>query len=382
MMNMRKNKLRIAMVAALGGIALGGCTQLNEWVSQEESVDYRSVSPGSGNTLSIPPDLTQVGGDAPFRAPEGTTTYSQYSEQAQAHAQQQAQAGGQAGVLPVNDKVRVMRDGNMRWLAVDMAPEAVYPRVVDFWGEQGFTIQSQDPRAGLIQTDWAENRAKIPEGWIKSALGFILDSVYDSGERERFRTRLERVNGTTEIYISHDQMVETGTSDNTGFKWVEGREDPGLNAAMLARLMVFLGTDVQRAQQLVTQAEKAGGTPQLAQESDQATLTLNEPFDRAWRRVGIAIDSAGFSVEDRDRSTGDYFVRYLDTDTGRKIEQPNFFGRLFGSKNTAAAETYRVHVADQGGRSVVSIRNQQGEADTSETARRIVSVLADTMKQQ
>lgn len=361
-------------------MALGGCSQLNQWVSQEESVDYRSVTPGSGNPLAIPPDLTQVGGNAPYRAPEGTTSYSQYAEQAQAQAQ--ANAGGQDNVLPANDKVRVMRDGNMRWLAVDMAPESVFPRVIDFWGEQGFTIQSQDPRAGLVQTDWAENRSKIPEGWIKSALGFILDSVYDSGERERFRTRLERVNGTTEIYISHDQMVETGTADNTGFKWIEGREDPGLNAAMLARMMVFLGTDIKRAQQLVAQAEKAPGSPEVAQTSDQATLTLGEPFDRAWRRVGIAIDSVGFSVEDRDRSTGDYFVRYLDTDTGRKVEQPNFFGRMFGSKNTAQAETYRVHVADQGGRSEVSIRTQDGQPDTSETARRIITVLADAMKQQ
>lgn len=378
-MNMRKQKLRIATLAALSSLALSGCSQLNQWVSQEESVDYRSVSPGSGNTLAIPPDLTQVGGNAPYRAPEGATTYSQYSRESQ--AQVAANNAGQVNVLPTSDKVRVMRDGNMRWLAVDMPAEAVFPRVIDFWGEQGFTIQSQDPRAGLIQTDWAENRSKIPEGWIKSALGFILDAVYDSGERERFRTRLERDNGVTEIYISHDQMVETGTADNTGFKWIEGREDPGLNAAMLARLMVFLGTDVQRAQQLVTQAEQAPGAPQFAQ-VDQATLTLNESFDRAWRRVGIAIDSVGFSVEDRDRSTGEYFIRYLDTDTGRKIEQPNFFGRLFGSKNTSEAETYRVHVAQQGGQSVVSVRDSQGQTDTSETARRIISVLAEAMKQQ
>ncbi|MCB5362269.1 outer membrane protein assembly factor BamC [Pusillimonas sp. CC-YST705] len=376
---MRKNTLRIATVAALGSLALSGCSQLNQWVSQEESVDYRSVSPGSGNPLSIPPDLTQVGANAPYRAPEGTTSYSQYAQQTQAQAQ--ANASGQVNVLPTNDKVRVMRDGNMRWLSVDMPAETVFPLVVDFWGEQGFTIHSQDPRAGIMETDWAENRAKIPEGWIKSALGFILDSVYDSGERERFRTRLERVNGTTEVYISHDQMVETGTADNTGFKWVEGREDPGLNAAMLARLMVFLGTDVQRAQQLVTQAEKAPGSAQVTQATDQATLTLNEPFDRAWRRVGIAIDSAGFSVDDRDRSTGDYFIRYLDTDTGRKIEQPNFFGRLFGTKNTSEAEVYRVHVSDQGGNSEVSIRDQQGQPDTSETARRIISVLAESMQQ-
>ena len=220
----------------------------------------------------------------------------------------------------------------------------------------------------------------MPEGWIKSALGGILDSVFDSGERERFRSRLERVNGQTEIYISHDQMVETATADNTGFRWVEGKEDPGLNAAMLARLMVFLGTDIERAQTLVTQAETQAGQPQVERSAeDQVSLRLNESFDRAWRRVGVAIDSAGFSVDDRDRSAGDYYVRYLDTDTGRKIEQPNFFGRLFGRTGTSEAAVYRIHVAEQGGATVVSVLNEAGTPDQSDTAKRIINVLVNNM---
>ena len=68
---------------------------------------------------------------------------------------------------------------------------------------------------------------------------------------------------------------------------------------------------------------------------------LNESFDRAWRRVGVAIDSAGFSVEDRDRSAGEFFIRYLDSDTGEKIEQQNIIGRIFGSRNTAEATPFR-----------------------------------------
>jgi len=378
MMKMRMNKRYAGLTIGAGLLLLAGCSQFNQLMGREESVDYRSTVPSSGNPLSIPPDLTQAGGDAHYRAPEGTTTFSQYAQN-----QQQSQGSGATQtVLPASDQVRVMRDGNIRWLVVDQAPENVYQRIIDFWGEQGFTIHSQDPRAGLIETDWAENRAKVPEGWIKSALGSILDSVFDSGERERFRTRLERVDGKTEVYISHDQMVETGTADNTGFKWVEGKEDPGLNAAMLARLMVFLGTDVDRARNLVTEAEKAPGQPtvETATQGGQATLTLNETFDRAWRRVGVAIDGAGFSVDDRDRSAGDYYVRYLDTDTGEKIEQPNFFSRLFGGKGTSEPKVYRVHVAEQGAASVVSVLDQAGQPDSSETAKRIIGVLGSHMQ--
>jgi len=355
-------------------LTIGGCGSINRWVAQEDAVDYRSTSPGAGNPLSIPPDLTQVGQNAPFRAPEGSATFSQFERQIQA-------AGSASGpqILPASDVARVVRDGNLRWLMVKLPAETVFPKVVNFWTDQGFTIQSQDASAGLIQTDWAEDRAKVPEDWLKGTLGYIFNSLFDSGERERFRTRLERVDGGTEIYISHDQRVETATGDNTGFRWVAGRENPELNAAMLARLMVALGASTEQARTLVANAEPASTTPQITRQITQASLTLNEDFDRAWRRVGLAIDSAGFAVEDRDRSSGEYFIRYLDTDTGRKIEQPSFFGRLFGRKGTAEAQTYRVHIAQQGGQSLVSIRNEQGQPENSETTRRIVTVLADAM---
>ena len=42
----------------------------------------------------------------------------------------------------------------------------------------------------------------------------------------------------------------------------------------------------------------------------QAALALDVGFSQAWRRTGLAIDRAGFTVEDRDRSRGLFFVRY------------------------------------------------------------------------
>lgn len=377
MINTRMTKRYAGLTLGLGMLLLGGCSTLNQVMGREEAVDYKSTV--AGDPLSIPPDLTQANQDAHYRAPEGTATFSQYSQAQQA----QGNVSASDRVLPQAAGVSVMRDGDLRWLVVDKPAEEVYPQIVEFWSEQGFTLQSQDPRAGLMETDWAENRAKIPEGWIRSALGSILDTVFDSGERDRFRTRVERVDGKTEVYISHQHMVETPTQDGAAFKWVYGKEDPGLNAAMLARLMVFLGTDVQRAQELVAQAEKASTAPKVAQVTEgQASLTLAEPFDRAWRRVGVAIDSASFAVEDRDRSAGDYFIRYLDSDTGEKIEQQNFIGRLFGSKNTAEATPYRIHVAEQGGSSVVTVLDQNGQVQNSDTAKRIITVLSSHMTAQ
>ncbi|NYT65904.1 outer membrane protein assembly factor BamC [Alcaligenaceae bacterium] len=368
----RINKRYAGLTIGLSVLLLSGCSTMNQLMGTEESVDYKSTV--SGDPLSIPPDLTQANQDAHYRAPAGVATYSQYAQT------QQANQGRGDQVLPQASGIEVMRDGDLRWLVIDKSAEAVYPQIIDFWGEQGFTLRSQDPRAGLIETDWAENRAKIPEGWIRSALGGIIDQVFDSGERERFRTRVERVNGKTEVYISHQHMVETPTSDGATFKWVFAKEDPGLNAAMLARLMVFMGTDVRKAHDQVVEAEKDPALAQIVTLPDGlANISLAEPFDRAWRRVGVAIDSAGFSVEDRDRSTGEYFIRYLDSDTGEKIEQQNFFGRMFGAKNTAEAALLRIRVAQQGNGSIVTVLDSNGQIQETDTAKRILTVLSSHM---
>jgi len=370
---LRMNSLRFStfrfpcLMLALG--TLSACAQLNEFM-EGESVDYRSTV--RSEPLAVPPDLTQANRNAQYRTADGTMAFSQY-------------AGGQAAagapntqVLPQSDGMTVMRDGSLRWLSVDRPAEEIYPQVVDFWLDQGFTISTQNPAAGLVETNWAENRKKIPESWLRSVLT-IVEQVFDSGERERFRTRLERVNGRTEIYVSHEQMVETAVTENT-FRWLPGKEDPNLNAAMLARLMVFLGSDEQEARSRIAQPQNAMPAVPVVQAAQENTaLTLAESFDRAWRRVGLAIDAAGFSLEDRDRSTGDYYIRYLDTDTGVKREEGNFFTRLFGGRSSTEAQQFRIHVQEQGNGALVTVRDAQGQRDNSATAQRILAVLSGRM---
>ncbi|WP_417251571.1 outer membrane protein assembly factor BamC [Castellaniella sp.] len=353
---------------------LAGCSTMGQLTGQTESVEYKSTV--TGDPLSIPPDLTQAADNTHYRAPEGVASLSAYS------ASQRTQSANPADrVLPQTPGIQVMRDGTLRWLQVDEPAETLYPKLIEFWGQQGFTINNQNPKAGLIETDWAENRAKIPEGWLRSALGSVLDQVFDSGERDRFSTRIERLNGKTEVYISHQHMEETPTGDGTAFKWVFGKEDPGLNAAMLARLMVYLGADQKQAAQEIQNASKDAGPATTAQlDEGQASLTVNESFDRAWRRVGVAIDSARFTVEDRNRDQGDYYIRYLDTDTGEKIEQQTVFGRLFGTRNSAEPLKLRVHLAGQGSATQVTVLDEQGQLLTDATARRILSVLDKNLK--
>jgi len=369
---------RHAAASALMALALlSGCSDVNEFLGGEESIDYKSTK--RGEPLSIPPDLTQASSDPRYRAPaSGSTTFSQYQEQ----GQQVATTAQNTNVLPQRSDMHVERDGDLRWLVIDMPPEQVFPKIVDFWTETGFTVSINNPKAGLVETNWAENRSKIPESWLRQALGAVLDSVWDSGERERFRTRLERVNGRTEVYISHEQMLEKRMgSDESQVQWVHGKEDPGLNAAMLARLMVYLGTDVDNARKLVAQAEASPQAPTVQQDvqANGAMLIVNESFDRAWRRVGVALDSGGFAVDDRDRSAGEYFVRYVDTDSGAKQEEPGFFSRLFSGDKEAKAAQYRIHLTETSGQTQVTVLDANGQRDNSATAQRLLGVLKDKM---
>lgn len=380
-MNFTLKPIAWLMATGLSLTLLSGCSALNQFMGKEESIDYKSTVTAS-DPLSIPPDLTQANRNVRFKAPARAGEGLAYSDYSQSQQQQASVGDNRSTVLPSTDGIQVERDGSLRWLAIDKPAEQIYPYILEFWNEQGFTINSDDPATGVVITDWAENRSKIPDGWIRSILGSIIDQVFDSGERERFRTRLERIDGKTEVYISHEHMYEAPTQDGAAFKWVHGKEDPGLNAVMLARLMVFLGTDLEQAQAKVAEAEAENNQPlvQVQEDASLRQLVLNEGFDRAWRRVGVGIDSAGFSVEDRDRSTGEYYIRYLDADSGEKIEQPNIIGRLFRARNTAEAQSLRIRVNAQGpNSSVVQVLDESGQVLNTGTAGRIINVLSTHM---
>ena len=284
-----------ALFALFCLFGLNGCNSFRDSLSGEDSINYKSVV--RADPLSIPPDLTQAASDPRYKAPAGaanSTTYSQY-QQGQVAAKNPQQVARASNVLPERTDMRVERDGDLRWLVVNLPPDQVFPKVSDFWTENGFVLDVVDPKAGLLVTNWAENRAKIPESWIRQALGSILEGLWDSGTRDKFRTRIERsaTPGRTEIYISHQHMEEKSTlsGTETDVRWVNGREDPGLNAAMLARLMVFLGDDIDGARRKMAQAQRSPQEPKVTEPvaGDKTTLIISESFERAWRSIRVAL---------------------------------------------------------------------------------------------
>jgi outer membrane protein assembly factor BamC len=209
----------------------------------------------------------------------------------------------------------------------------------------------------------------------------VFENLYSTGEQDKFRTRLERSGeGKTEIFISHRGMIEVYSSaqkDQT--VWQPREADPELEAEFLSRLMIKLGVSEAQAQAAVASAPVQAAA-RLTTVNGQPVIELADGFDRAWRRVGLSLDRSGFTVEDRDRSQGIYFVRYVTP--GKADEtKPGFFSRLFSSaKPEAAPARYRVLVRSEDNRSIVSVFDAQGQADNTGNAARIAQLLVDDLK--
>jgi len=378
---MDRNHFARAAVAACAVLACTGCSTFSGFELPSKKIDYKSA--GKIPPLDVPPDLTRPTADdrylVPDVSPKGTATFSAYSKDRSG-----VSPTASRDVLPEGGDARIERAGTQRWLVVKSDPAALWPVVKDFWQEAGFIVNVEIPEAGVMETDWAENRAKIPEGIIRNTLGKLFDSVYSSSERDKFRTRLERggETGTTEIYISHRGMEEVYTTrDREDTKWQPRQANPELEAEMLRRLMVRLGVQENRAKAQLA-GSSAAPRASLSRGAEGATLALDEQFDRAWRRVGLALDRVGFTVEDRDRSKGLYFVRYIDPETDAKKTDKGWLSGLkfWGSTSTPKNEQYQILVQGGNNGAQVNVLDKSGARENSQTAGRILSLLYEQLK--
>ena len=380
----RRPVLAVALAAALAG-----CSSVNTML-QGDKVDYKS-SGGKSVSLEVPPDLTQLSKDSRYQPVGGTISASTLQGPAQA-----ASAPATASVAPKQvGEVRLERAGGQRWLVTKQTPEQLWPQLQAFWQERGFALDVEQRDAGWMETQWNENRAKLPQDFIRRSIGKVFDSVYDTGERDRFRTRLERsADGGTEIYISHRGMVEVlagNQRDASGTIWQPRPADPELEAIMLQRLMAKLGGQEEQAQQAAAAgtvtAAASPVTParaRLLAGGPSSGLQIDDGFDRAWRRVGLALDRSGFTVEDRDRAQGLYYVRYVDPAQTANKSDPSWFSKLFsfGKKDEKSGfARYRIAVKGQPeAKTLVTVQNNQGAPETGDAAQRILELLVTDLR--
>ena len=379
--------------------------------------DYKTA--GRARPLEVPPDLTASPSSDTYSIP-GSTSYSTYS---------QAQEGQEVAVekvLATPEGVRLEKAGGQRWLVVNAPAEKIWPVIRDFWTDMGFAVRVENSQLGIMETEWIDSEAiaKKDAGNLGDKFDKWLDKLSGFADKKKFRTRLELGNdsNTTEIYMSHRSV--SGTADD-GKNRVQTQsteiadakasaQDAELDVELLRRLMVKLGVDEQKSKSIVVSAAVLNRAEVVKEADGSATLLLNDPFDRAWRRVGLALDRVGFVIEDKDRSNGIFFVRYADVDiddTPKKkkgmLESLKFWGdsdkkevaaepkaeeksmveklKFWGTddkKKTNPEKQYRVKVTDSGKESstTVAVVDKEGNRVKTTTANRIVALMYEQLK--
>ena len=393
----------------------------------DNTSDYKGA--GRAKPLEVPPDLTGVNSSDAYSIPGGSTTYNTYN---------QAQEGQEVGVekvLPTSEGVRMEKAGAQRWLVVKAPAEKIWPVVRDFWIDQGFAVRVENADTGVMETEWIQSDA-IKAADDKKNIGQKFDKWLDklSGldDRRKFRTRLERgeKEGYTEIYMTHRTVssapdngknevqtqlgkIDTGyrSDGSTPTKSAE-ENDADLDAELLRRLMVKLGLSEKQAQQIAANPASEKHAEVTKEADSSVTLSLNDPFDRGWRRVGLALDRIGFVTEDKDRSKGVYYVRYTDVDiddspTKKKglLESLKFWGKddpevenkskpkdektivdklkfwKGDDGKTDPSKQYRIQLVDaDNGTTRVNVVDAEGKNDRSSTGNRIISLLYEQLK--
>ena len=388
--------------------------------------DYKGA--GRARPLEVPPDLTSVQSSDAYSVPGGSTSYSTYN---------QAQDGQEAGVekvLPSSDAVRMEKAGAQRWLVANAPAEKIWPVMREFWIDQGFAVRVENADTGVMETEWIEADAiklKNDKASVGQKFDKWLDKLSGLADRRKFRTRIERgeKEGTTEIYMTHRTVagapddgknhvrtnygeVDTGYRLDKEDKSVKADEfDADLDAELLRRLMVKLGVADKQAQQIAANPVSEKRAEVVKEADSSVTLSLKDPYDRGWRRVGLALDRIGFVTEDKDRSNGLYFVRYTDVDIDDSpTKKKGFFNSLkfwgdddeIENKSKPKEETtivdklkfwkgddgktdpskqYRIKLIDkEGGGTQINVVDKDGSRNRSTTANRIIALLYDQLK--
>ncbi|WP_269532177.1 outer membrane protein assembly factor BamC [Chitinimonas sp. BJYL2] len=318
--------------------------------------------------LEVPPDLTTPEANGSYLIPglNGAAP--------SAAGQKLLETGA---VLPGFTNARLESAGNQRWLVVNAPADKVWPTVRQFWLDQGYKLTIDNPTAGLLETNWAEERPELPVGGIRAAIQRGLGTLYSTGKVNQYRIRLERASAdSTEIYIAHRGMEENYVGANReDTRWTVMPANPEREAAQLKKLLVTLGVSPDSATQLAAAAKPGEATEAIAADGKARaalvtvegikTIQMEDGFDRAWRRVGLALERAGYEITDRDRTLGVYYVR---PGMVRKAKEEGFLSKLAFWKDDSAkteevpADEVLVGVVSKGGQSTVRVGRRNGAA--------------------
>jgi outer membrane protein assembly factor BamC len=370
--------ISLAVFVSLFQVACSSIESVTE-VLPDKKADYKKSN--IGKALEIPPDLTSSTVQDSLAIPDLAGEQASYSDY------RPNSEPGRASVLPTQSNITVERDGDKRWLVLKAEPDQVWPKLREYWIESGFLLKIEDPRIGIMETDWAENRADIKDDFIRNFLKKAVDGLYSAATRDKFRVRLEKgaTLGTTELFLSHkgmEEVVQTQSGSSTTTIWQARPSDPELEAEMLNRVMVFFGVEDEKADRLLARKVDTKPRAHLVKDGQGgSSVVLDEEYSRAWRLTGLALDRVGFAVEDRDRSRGLFYVRYSDPYVEAGEEEGLLDNLAFWrSDDSKDKNQYIVYLRTAGENTRIVVLDQEGQPVTNKTAGRILTLVYEQLK--
>ncbi|ADO31954.1 TPA: outer membrane protein assembly factor BamC [Neisseria meningitidis] len=316
------------VIAALALIGLAACSGSK---TEQPKLDYQSRSHRLIK-LEVPPDLNNPDQGNLYRLPAGSgAVRASDLEKRRTPAVQQP---ADAEVLKSVKGVRLERDGSQRWLVVDGKSHAeIWPLLKAFWQENGFDIKSEEPAIGQMETEWAENRAKIPQDSLRRLFDTVgLGGIYSTGERDKFIVRIEQgKNGVSDIFFAHKAMKEVyGGKDKDTTVWQPSPSDPNLEAAFLTRFMQYLGVDGQQAENASAKKPTFPAANEMARIEGKSLIVFGD-YGRNWRRTALALDRIGLTVVGQNTERHAFLVQKAPNESNAVTEQkPGLFKRLLG----------------------------------------------------
>jgi outer membrane protein assembly factor BamC len=388
------NSLTKVLLLALSIALAGGCSwsKKDKEPKQKALTDYRESRERSA--LEIPPDLSSDAAEKSLTVPkyqqqapsvatgQKTTTKVIAAGSATDTSESQPASSKDSNGVP---KMYIERAGSQRWLVIHQSYSEAWSDARDFILSSGLALEREDKEAGILVTTWADNYASSvlrgSQKWLHKGLG----SLYTAPSRDKYRIRVEpgRLEGTSEVYLTHKGMIEKVVIDNgvdpVRTMWEPIPPDATLEAEMLALLMVDLGASESEASTSLVTAEDSVDRASIVKGGNgQQGLIVDDAIDIAWRRVGQTLDRVGFSVEDRDISKRVYFVRYADPELESK--KPGFFSKMFKKNKTVDEGVYMISLTEEGEKTAVDVTAKDGTPAPENVTTQIIKLLYEQLR--
>lgn len=329
----------LVSVLLLATTLVAGCSP------DRSRIDYDQVV--TLGSLEVPPDLAKpINGGLDEEVPTAGSMSGDGLEGNGAYGPR---------VLPLGQHLHIGRDGDMRWLIVDLTPGQLWPRLREFWTAYGLALKVDSPAIAIMETDWERSKVDGPKGWFGA-----MSNSYDASKRDKFRIRLESTQeGVTELFLTHYGIEELATADdndNLLTAWNPRPSDLEKANELLNHIIVFLGNKETTARAVMADS---GETKSERAWIDGDQIAVSEGFARGWRRLGIALDRLGLVVDDRDRSRGIYYVSKVDQLADAGVERSWYKSAFASDKDTGK----KYHILVKGGEqsSTVSMEYESGE---------------------